>query len=273
MRMPSWLGPVNANPSGRGSPGLVLTGLVTLLLCAVSSSAPAAAPTIFAAASLKPALDDLAAQDALGNPAPRLVYAASSALARQIEQGAPADVYISADEGWMDDVAKHNAIVADSRHDLLGNALVLVALKTSPLQVDLAQPASLLDALGKEGRLSVALPDSVPAGRYAKESLIHLGLWKAIAPRLASNRDVRAALKLVVIGEAPLGIVYRSDAVSEPRVRVVAIFSAASHKPIVYPVAIVRDHDNVANRMLLKALQSTRAQAVFRRYGFGLPKR
>ncbi len=244
--------------------------LIALSPCAVTAASP---PTIFAAASLKPALDELAALGLLGATTPRLVYAASSALARQIEQDAPADVYISADEDWMDDLARHDAIVAASRHDLLGNALVLVALKTSSIEVDLAKPQSLRDALGKDGRLSIALPKAVPAGRYAQQSLTALGLWDGIESRLAMTQDVRAALKLVVAGEAPLGIVYRSDAVSEPLVRVVTTFPTTSHKPIVYPVAIPRRHDTAAARALLAALESPRAQAVFRRYGFDAPPR
>lgn len=249
--------------------------LLPLLYCALPLNALAAQKpvTIFAAASLKPVLDDLAAHGALGTPAPRLVYAASSALARQIEQGAPADVFISADEDWMDDLAKHTAIVADSRRDLLGNALVLVASKASSLRVDLSKSNSLIDALGRDGRLSIALQNSVPAGIYAKQSLVKLGLWGTVEPRLAMNQDVRAALKLVVIGECPLGVVYRSDAVSEPRVKVLATFPASSHKPIVYPAAIVRGHDNAASRALRAALQSPRAQAMFRRYGFDAPPR
>lgn len=249
--------------------------VLTLILIMLSPGAAVATspPTIFAAASLKPALDELAAHGLLGATTPRLVYAASSALARQIEQGAPADIFISADEDWMDDLAKYDTIVADSRRDLLGNALVLVALKTSSIQVALAQPHSLLRALGADGRLSIALPKTVPAGRYARESLTKLGSWNEVEPRLAMNQDVRAALKLVVIGEAPLGIVYRSDAVSEPRVRVVATFPTTSHKPIVYPIAIVRGHDGIATRALLAALQSHQAQTVFQRYGFDAPPR
>ncbi len=235
----------------------------------VSASALAATPTIFAAASLQPALDQLAHDGALGTPAPRLVYAASSALARQIENGAPADLFISADERWMDDAAKHAAIVPSTRSDLLGNALVLVAPADSAASIDLAHGARpFLKALGDDGRLAIALPDSVPAGIYAKQSLTQLGLWDALAPRMAMTRDVRAALNLVVLKQCPLGIVYRSDAISEPRVRVVATFPAASHKPIVYPVAIIASHDNAASRALLAALQSTRAQAVFRHWGF-----
>lgn len=245
-----------------------------LLLALWPVSAMSAVPmTIFAAASLKPALDELAASGALGRPAPRLVYAASSALAQQIEQGAPVDLFISADEDWMDDAARHGGIVADSRRDLLGNALVLVALQTSSIEVDLAKPHSLRAALGRDGRLSIALPKAVPAGRYAQQSLTALGLWDGLESRLAMAQDVRAALKLVVAGECPLGIVYRSDAVSEPRVRIVATFPPASHKPIVYPVAMARGHDNAGSRALVDALRSPRAQAVFRRYGFDAPPR
>lgn len=245
--------------------------LLVLLLCvAWPATSLAASPTIFAAASLKPALDDLAAHGALGRPAPNLVYAASSALARQVEQGAPADVFISADEAWMDDVAAHDSIVSGTRRDLLGNALVLVAPRTSMARVDLARPQSLLNVLGSE-RLAIALPKAVPAGRYASEALHALGLWNALQPKLAMSRDVRAALELVAMGECPLGIVYRSDAVSEPRVRVIATFPPSSHAPIVYPVAIVRGHDDAGSRALLDALRAPGVEAVFRRYGFDLP--
>ena len=239
-------------------------------LCALASvAAIAAPPTIFAAASLQPALDQLAQDGLLGAPAPRLVYAASSALARQVESDAPADLFISADERWMDDASKHDAIVPATRSDLLGNALVLIAPAGSHATVDLAhETSSLLEALGSGGRLAIALPDSVPAGIYAKQSLVKLGMWNALQPRMAMSRDVRAALNLVVLRQCPLGIVYRSDAVSEPRVKVLATFPADSHKPIVYPVAIVKGHDNAKSRALLAALQSAKARAVFRRWGF-----
>ena len=247
--------------------------VMVVAACALASATAAAAPpTIFAAASLEPALDQMAHDGALGLPAPRLVYAASSALARQIENGAPADIFISADERWMDDAAKHSAIVPSTRRDLLGNALVLIAPAGSHATVDLAHGTqSLLDALDRDGRLAIALPDSVPAGIYARQSLLHLGMWNALEPRLAMSRDVRAALNLVVLRQCPLGIVYRSDAVSEPRVETLATFPAASHKPIVYPVAIVKGHDNAASRTLLAALESSRAKAVLRHWGFTVP--
>lgn len=247
-------------------------GMAACLMTAVgalASAATTAPPTIFAAASLQPALDQMAHDGWLGAPSPRLVYASSSALARQIENGAPADLFISADERWMDDAAKHGAIVPATRRDLLGNALVLVAPADSHATVDLARgTAALLDALGSDGRLAIALPDSVPAGIYAKQSLVKLGMWPALQPRMAMARDVRAALNLVVLRQCPLGIVYRSDAVSEPRVKVLATFPADSHKPIVYPVAIVKGHDDAATRALLAALESKRAGDVFRHWGF-----
>ena len=252
------------------------TGLTAWLVAACCAFLPtfatAAASTIFAAASLQPALDQMAHQGLLGNPAPRLVYASSAALARQIENGAPADLFISADERWMDDAAKHGATVPSSRADLLGNALVLVAPAGSHATVDLAHGVEpLLHALGRDGRLAIALPDTVPAGIYARQSLLHLGMWQALQPRMAMSRDVRAALNLVVLRQCPLGIVYRSDAVSEPRVKVLATFPSTSHKPIVYPVAIVKGHDDDASRALLAALESARAAAVFRHWGFEVP--
>ncbi|MGH8214467.1 MAG: molybdate ABC transporter substrate-binding protein [Rhodanobacteraceae bacterium] len=244
-------------------------GVIIAACLLASVAAIAASPTIFAAASLQPALDQMAHADILGSPAPRLVYAASSALARQVEDGAPADIFISADERWMDDAAAHDAVVASSRTDLLGNALVLIAPAGSHVRADLGDgPAPLLKVLGPNGRLAIALPDSVPAGIYAKQALTHLGMWSVLEPRMAMTRDVRAALNLVVLGQCPLGIVYRSDAVSEPRVRVVATFPASSHDPIVYPAAIVKGHDDSAARSLLTALQSERARIVFRHWGF-----
>ncbi|MCE5232852.1 MAG: molybdate ABC transporter substrate-binding protein [Mizugakiibacter sp.] len=245
--------------------------LVLLLALALApSGAHAEPPLLFAAASLKPALDALAAEGALGAPAPTRVYAASSQLARQIAQGAPASVLVSADRTWMDYLAERRLIAADSRVDLLGNALVLVAPAGAKLALELTPGADLVGAL-RGGRLAVALPDAVPAGRYAKQALAALGLWDAVAPRLAPAQDVRAALNLVVRGEAPLGVVYRSDAVSEPQVRVVATFPPDSHAPIVYPAAVVAAHDDAAARALLAALRAPAAQATFRRFGFDAP--
>lgn len=247
----------------------IVSRWLALLAACLPTSVLAAPPTLFAAASLKPALDQLARDGLLGSPAPQLVYAASSALARQIEGGAPADLFISADERWMNDAAGHQAIVPATRTDLLGNALVLVAPAGSDARIDIAHGAEpILKMLGRDGRLAIALPDSVPAGIYAKQSLTKLGLWNGLEPRMAMSRDVRAALNLVVLRQCPLGIVYRSDAVSEPRVKVLATFPSTSHKPIVYTVAIVKGHDDAATRALLAALESGRAAEVFRHWGF-----
>lgn len=244
----------------------MIWGCLALLLPAFAAAAP---PTIFAAASLQPALDQMAHAGLLGSPAPRRVYAASSALARQIVAGAPATIFISADERWMDVAERQGAIVPATRTNLLGNALVLVAPAGSTAHIDFAHGAApFLDALGASGRIAVALPDSVPAGIYAKEALTRLGLWQALSPRLAGAQDVRAALNLVVLRQCPLGIVYRSDAVSEPRVKVLATFPAASHAPIEYPAAILKGRDDAASRRLLAALQSPRADAIFRQWGF-----
>jgi molybdate transport system substrate-binding protein len=248
--------------------GLCLLGAA--LIAPASRAAPP--PAIFAAASLQPALDQMARAGTLGTPAPQRVYAASSALARQIEDGAPAGIFISADERWMDDAARHGAIVPATRSNLLGNALVLIAPADSHATVTLTHGAApLLQALGADGRLAIALPDTVPAGIYAKQALTQLGLWRDLEPRMAMSRDVRAALNLVVLRQCPLGIVYRSDAVSEPAVKVLATFPATSHTPIVYPIAIVAGHDTAATRALLAALQSAPARQAFRRWGFALP--
>lgn len=257
----------------RRFPRFIAPLLAACLACA-ASAAVGATSMIFAAASLQPALDEMARAGTLGSPAPKRVYAASSALARQIENGAPADIFISADERWMDDAAGHGAIIASTRTSLVGNQLALIAPAASGARVDLAHGAApLLAALGPRGRLAVALPDSVPAGLYARAALQKLGLWNALAPRMAMGRDVRAALNLVVLRQCPLGIVYRSDAVSEPRVRVLATFPPGSHAPIVYPAAIVAGHDTPTARALLAALQSPAARSAFRRWGFTLPAR
>ncbi|MGA7298187.1 MAG: molybdate ABC transporter substrate-binding protein [Rhodanobacteraceae bacterium] len=243
---------------------------IFLLLAAIFCSSAACAgapPTLFAAASLKPVLDSLADHGLLGTPAPRRVYAASSQLARQIAEGAPADVFVSADRKWMDYVQQHGHLQDASRVDLLGNSLVLVAGRRSAISSVALNTSALQKALG-DGRLAVALPQSVPAGIYAREALEQLGMWSFTRDRLAPARDVRAALALVVHNETPLGIVYGSDAASETRVRVVARFPEASHQPIVYPAAIIRGHDTSSSRALLAALQSPQAGSMFVRFGF-----
>lgn len=224
---------------------------------------------VFAAASLKESLDEAArAYTASGGPPVQLSYAASSALARQIAQGAPADVIMSADLEWMDWLEQQQLIDSATRHDLLGNALVLVAPANGDVTpVTLDRGTDLRPRLG-EGRLAVALVDSVPAGKYARQAFQALGMWPALASRVAEGDSVRAALMLVARGEAPLGVVYASDALAEPRVRVVATFPSGSHPPIVYPVARVAasDHDSAA--AFIAWLASPGAAAIFRRHRF-----
>jgi len=245
-------------------------------LALVASIAPFRASAddllVFAAASLKPALDEIiATPDAKAIGEIKASYAASSQLAKQIEAGAPAALFISADQDWMNEVASKQKIVAATRVELLGNALVLVAPKDSKISLKIAPKFDLVGALGEDGHLALGEPNSVPAGKYAKASLTSLGVWDAVQPRVVSADNVRAALNFVARGEAPLGAVYRSDAVSEPAVRVVDTFPAASHAPIVYPAAVLSDHDTPAAHKLLDLLHAPSTQAIFRRYGFDAP--
>lgn len=221
--------------------------------------------TVFAAASLKTALDDIAPRFAAETGhVVTLSYAGTSALARQIALGAPADVFISANPGWMDYLAGQDLIVAGSRADIVANRLVLVAYGADAPGFP---PEELPERLGK-GYLAMALTDAVPAGVYGKAALAHFGAWQALADRVAQADNVRAALALVALGEAPYGIVYKSDAAAEPRVSVVALFPADSHPPILYPGAIVRGRDSPAARGFLTFLQGAAAQQVFARHGF-----
>ena len=246
---------------------MLALGMGMLASPAPARSAERAPLTVFAAASLKESLDEAAAayQHATGTPV-RVSYAASSALARQIEQGAPAQVFASADLEWMDYLQKRNRIDAGSRRNLLGNRLVLVAPQAGAGKVDLSRPGAIAAALG-EGRLAIAQTASVPAGKYGRAALESLGQWNGLSARLAETESVRAALMLVARGEAPLGIVYASDAKAEPRVRVVATFPDTSHPPIVYPVAALRDAPASA-REFVRWLSSPAARAIFERRGF-----
>jgi len=254
-----------------------LLGTLFALALALPSLAHAQADTdgapvtVFAAASLKESMDEaaLAYQQATGTPV-RVSYAASSALARQIEQGAPADVFFSADLEWMDYLQQRNLIRPAQRQNLLGNTLVLVAPAASKTaRVDPTQPGAIATALGAEGRLAVGQTASVPAGKYARASLQKLGQWDALAPRLAESESVRAALMLVARGEAPLGIVYGSDAKAEPKVKVVGTFPADSHPPIVYPVAPLAKASQQAQAFVIW-LRGPEAREIFQRHGFSL---
>jgi len=226
--------------------------------------------TIFAAASLTDALRaQAAAWQARGNSAPRLSFAASSALARQIEQGAPADLFLSADEPWMDYLQRRDLIVSASRVSTLGNALVLIAPIQGAGAVTLSRDTDLAARLGPAGRLATGDPAHVPVGRYAQAALEWMGQWQALAPRLARAENVRSALLLVERGEAPLGIVYATDAAASQQVRVVGTFPAASHPPISYPFAITRRAAGDARASdFLAFLTDPAAEPVWTRFGF-----
>jgi molybdate transport system substrate-binding protein len=222
---------------------------------------------VFAAASLANVLDDLdKAFTARTGIHVTASLAASSLLAKQIEAGAPADVYFSADLQWMDYLQQRGLLRAGSRHDVVGNSLVLIAPASSSLRVTIGPGLDLLRLLGG-GRLAIADPDSVPAGIYAREALRKLGAWKGVAPKVVRAENVRAALEYVARGDVPLGIVYRSDARVEKRVRVVGVLPAASHSPIVYPVALTHRAGPDATRYLT-FITGAAAQRVFRKWGF-----
>jgi molybdate transport system substrate-binding protein len=226
---------------------------------------------IFAAASLKNALDEIAAtwSKDTGKPAPKISYAASSALAKQLEQGAPADMFISADLDWMDYVQAKNLIKPDSRFNLLGNKIVFIAPKDSKVTT-LAIKGSDLTAALAGGKLSMANVDSVPAGKYGKAALEKLGAWAGVKDSIAQAENVRAALLLVGRGEAPLGIVYSTDAASEPNVKIVATFPEDSHPPIIYPAALTKDSSNADAKSFLDFLRSAKARAAFEKQGFSV---
>jgi molybdate transport system substrate-binding protein len=266
------------------TPGPHLFGRRALLAALLAAPAwraaqaqPGAAPlTVFAAASLSEALRELAAQwAAQGHPAPRLSLAASSALARQIEQGAGADLFLSADEPWMDHLQARGLIVESTRVSPIGNRLVLVAPAGPGQPVDLRRGTDLAALLGPGGRLAVGDPAHVPAGRYAQAALQWLGQWEALLPRLARAENVRAALLLVERGEAPLGIVYATDAAASRRVRVVGSFPPGSHEPITYPFAVTR-HAQQSPQHSAQAhafhavLSGAAAHPVWQRHGFSL---
>lgn len=231
----------------------------------------AAAQQVFAAASLKDALDDLSAQYTKETgKKPVLVYGASSTLARQIEKGAPADVFISADLDWMDYAQKKDLIDVASRRDLLGNELVLIAPATSTGDVELKTGVDLNGKIGS-GKLAMGDPAHVPAGLYGKAALEKLGVWSQVQGKVAAADNVRNALLLVARGEAPYGIVYKTDATAEKRVRIAGTFPANSHAPIVYPLAITKQADRAAAEPFYKFLQTPAAIATFQRYGFTRP--
>ena len=223
---------------------------------------------VFAAASLKDALDvAMAEYRAAGGVPAKVSYASSSTLARQIERGAPADVFISANPQWMDHLEERRLLRDGSRADLLGNGLVLVAPRDDRIDLEIAPGFDLLGALDG-GRLAMGDPDHVPAGIYGRAALEDLGVWSEVEPHLAPADNVRAALALVARGETPLGVVYRSDAVADPTVRLVDEFPADSHAPIIYPIAVMAESKHPAAVELVDFLKSESAAPAFERFGF-----
>lgn len=223
---------------------------------------------VLAAASMKNALEKIGTQfQAKTGIKVTASFAASSALAKQIENGAPADLFASADLDWMDYLQQRALIRNDSRANLLGNELVVIAPKDSTVTVEL-KPGFDLAALLGDGRLATGDPSNVPVGKYAQAALETLGQWKAVEPKLARADNVRAAMALVSRGEAPLGIVYRTDAAVDKGVKIVAVFPAGSHPPIVYPVALTASTRNANAEIFYSYLKSAESLAVFQEFGF-----
>jgi molybdate transport system substrate-binding protein len=246
--------------------------LVALILFAVlPTRAVFADPpaVVFAAASLKPAMDELAGdfEQATGHQI-SLSYGGSSALARQIQYGAPAQIFLSANAAWMDLLQDENLLVQSTRTDLLTNRLVLIATQEFEVSLKVEPGMDLAGALGDD-RLALALVDAVPAGIYAQAALKSLGVWPSVQSRIAQTDNVSAALRLVAIGEAPLGIVYATDTATDPRVKVLGEFPENSHPPILYPVARLAEGDTDAARAFFDYLISAQARVVFQSHGFG----
>jgi molybdate transport system substrate-binding protein len=248
----------------------VLGSLLVVLFAGLMPSATAANVTVFAAASLKEALGDQAKQfeAATGNKV-IVSYGGSNTLAKQIESGAPADVFISADLDWMDYLDQRHLITPTTRYNLLRNSLVLIAPSSSTSTLKIGPNFGLAAALGSD-KLAMANPDSVPAGKYGKSALEFLGVWGAVEKQVARAENVRAALALVSRGEAPFGIVYRTDALADKGVKILDIFPPNSHPPIVYPAALVAEGKSTAARAMLEFLRAATARPVWAKYGFGV---
>jgi molybdate transport system substrate-binding protein len=247
--------------------------LLRVLAIALALSAGAATAqdvTVFAAASLTNVLEQIGKRyrEEGGTPV-KFSFAASSTLAKQIESGAEADIFASADEQWMDYLAQRGLIVEGTRASRLGNTLVLITPSSQPRSVDIKPGFDLAGLIG-DGRLATGDPAHVPVGRYAEQALTKLGVWPAVAPKLARTESVRAALALVERGEAPFGIVYGTDAAVSPKVHVAGTFPADTHTPITYPIAIIAKRDRPEVRRFLQYLNGPEAGAVFRAAGFSV---
>lgn len=243
--------------------------LVVLLSAPAASAASRSGPLVLAAASLQEAMDAAAEGWAgKGHPHPRISYAGSSALARQIEAGARADLFVSADEAWMDEIERKGLLRPRTRVSFLRNTLVLVAPRDSTVKLAVRPGFALARALGN-GRLAIADPRGVPAGIYARQALTRLGAWESVSDKLAPAENVRAALALVSRRAAPLGVVYGTDARAERKVRVVGAFLPAYHDPISYPVATLKTSSNPDTEGFRRYLLSREGKAIFQRFGFG----
>lgn len=242
--------------------------LFAVLAMGNSASAAERAPVVLAAASLQEALTEAATTwAAKGNPRPVLSFAASPALARQIERGAPADLFVSADDAWMSYLEEKRLIAPGTKAAFLGNRLVLIAPTSSRAHLRVAPGFPLARALGN-GRLAMADPASVPAGRYGKAALEYFGVWASIADKLARVENVRAALALAERSEVPLAIVYATDAAASKRVRIIARFPAGSHAPVRYPIARIATSTNPSAERFRRFLLSPAGRAIFVRHGF-----
>jgi molybdate transport system substrate-binding protein len=249
----------------------------TLSAFAVTFAIPFSAPVkaqeqsiiVFAAASLKNALDEIAAEWTKANKTEvKISYAASSALAKQIENGAPADIFISADLDWMDYVEKKNLLKQGTRVSLLGNTLVLIASNDAKVkQVKIAPNFDLAKLLGDK-RLAMAAIATVPAGKYGKTALEKLGVWKSVEGKIAEAENVRAALAFVSRGEAPYGIVYRTDAIAEKNIAIAGTFPPGTHEPIVYPFAMLESSKHAKAGDFLKSMNAQQARAIWVKHGF-----
>jgi molybdate transport system substrate-binding protein len=247
------------------------SALAAALFCGIASGrAQSDELTVLAAASLTNALEDIGAQyEADTGKTVQFSFASSSALAKQIEAGAPAQIFASADQKWMDYLAERNLIEADTRVSPIGNSLVLIVPSDSAASdITIDASTDLTSLIGTDGRLSIGDPDHVPAGIYAREALESLGLWATTGPRLARAEDVRAALVLVERGEAPLGIVYATDAAMSDKVRVVGTVPANSHTPITYPFAIVAGQNGADADAFFRYVTGPDGLETFRKYGF-----
>ncbi len=246
----------------------IWVALITVLLSTAVAADERSPITVFAAVSLTDVLQAIGAvyTATTGTPV-RYSFAASSALARQIESGANVDVFVSADQEWMDYLEQRGLIDRSTRRNIVANRLALVAPADSAIQLKIAPGFRLAEALGTRGRLAAGDPDSVPAGKYAKEALTSLGVWPQIESRLVRAENVRTALAFVSRGEVPLGIVYETDAKADGKVKVIDVFPAASHSPIEYPVAALKNATPAA-RAFVAYLSSPASRKIFQDAGF-----